>query len=143
MDVNLLLDRLEAVRPSGRNRWMARCPAHRDKHPSLAIRVADDGRILVHCFSGCGAADVIAAAGLQFGDLFPEALPQAQYSRARIPQPFSAADALRCLAYEAGVIAIAAADLAEHRALNATDAQRVELAAGRIATALEYVYANR
>jgi hypothetical protein len=143
MDVNLLLDRLERVRPSGPGRWMARCPAHQDRSPSLAIRLADDGRILVHCFSGCGAADVIAACGLQFGDLFPEPLETGQHSRARIPQPFSAADALRCLAAEAGVIAICAADIVEQRPLNPESAQRVELAAGRIASALEYVYGHR
>lgn len=66
-----LLDRLEAVKPNGRDRWMARCPAHPDKSPSLSIRDTDE-RILIHCFAGCGAADVVAAVGLTLADLFPD-----------------------------------------------------------------------
>lgn len=41
--------------------WMARCPAHDDRKPSLAIRDADDGKVLVRCHAGCDQARVIAA----------------------------------------------------------------------------------
>jgi hypothetical protein len=41
-------------------RWMARCPAHEDKGPSLSI-VERDGVVLVHCFSGCQQSAVLAA----------------------------------------------------------------------------------
>src|SRR5690242_10590850 len=40
--------------------WMARCPAHDDSNPSLAIRESK-GRILAHCHAGCNQRDVIAA----------------------------------------------------------------------------------
>lgn len=50
-DVNRLLDPLEKVKKTGTDRWIARCPAHADKSPSLSIRYADD-RILLHCFGG-------------------------------------------------------------------------------------------
>ena len=43
--------------------WMARCPAHDDRKPSLAIRDADDGKVLVRCHAGCDQARVIAALG--------------------------------------------------------------------------------
>jgi len=33
--------------------WMARCPAHDDHNPSLSIRDAIDGKVLVHCHAGC------------------------------------------------------------------------------------------
>ena len=33
--------------------WMARCPAHDDRNPSLSIADGADGRILVTCFAGC------------------------------------------------------------------------------------------
>jgi hypothetical protein len=46
-------------RPSGRG-FMARCPAHDDRKPSLSIN-EDDGRLLVRCHAGCEQADVIAA----------------------------------------------------------------------------------
>jgi hypothetical protein len=41
--------------------WMARCPAHDDRQPSLSIRDTDDGRALVHCHAGCSQNRVIAA----------------------------------------------------------------------------------
>ncbi len=40
---------------------MARCPAHDDSTPSLSIREARDGKLLVHCHAGCEQTAVIAA----------------------------------------------------------------------------------
>ncbi len=40
--------------------WMARCPAHDDRNPSLSISERD-GRVLVHCHAGCEQAAVIKA----------------------------------------------------------------------------------
>jgi len=39
--------------------WMAPCPAHEDTDPSLSIRNADDGKVLVHCHAGCEQSGVI------------------------------------------------------------------------------------
>jgi hypothetical protein len=41
--------------------WMACCPAHRDRDPSLAITNAPDGSVLVRCHAGCDQRDVIEA----------------------------------------------------------------------------------
>ena len=41
--------------------WMARCPAHKDRDPSLSITASNDGKVLVHCHAGCCQRDVIAA----------------------------------------------------------------------------------
>jgi putative DNA primase/helicase len=41
--------------------WMARCPAHDDRAPSLSIADACDGKVLVRCHAGCDQRDVIAA----------------------------------------------------------------------------------
>ena len=41
--------------------WMARCPAHSDRDPSLSIKDADGGKILVCCHAGCDQQEVIAA----------------------------------------------------------------------------------
>lgn len=49
--------------------WVAPCPAHDDRRPSLSLRDAD-GRVLVHCFTGCPQDDVIAA--LRARGLWPE-----------------------------------------------------------------------
>ncbi len=40
--------------------WMARCPAHDDREPSLSIRDADNGKVLVRCHAGCDQEGVIA-----------------------------------------------------------------------------------
>jgi DNA primase len=38
--------------------WMAKCPRHDDRNPSLSIREVD-GKVLVHCHAGCTQRDVI------------------------------------------------------------------------------------
>ncbi len=40
--------------------WAARCPAHDDRTPSLSIRDADNGKVLIHCHAGCEQEQVIA-----------------------------------------------------------------------------------
>jgi putative DNA primase/helicase len=52
------------------NGWIACCAAHHDREPSLSIREADEGKILVHCHAGCDQKLVIAA--LRSRGLWPE-----------------------------------------------------------------------
>lgn len=69
--INLL--RLNGYKPqqSGSS-WMALCPAHKEKTPSLHISQAKDGRILVHCFGGiCPAKEICFALGLEVRALMP------------------------------------------------------------------------
>jgi hypothetical protein len=132
MDVDTLLSRLDGVR--GRNgSWSAKCPAHADRSPSLSIKHLEDGRILLHCFGGCGTDAVLGALGLTMTDLFPQRLGDFSPRRGA----FTASDALRALAFESAVVAIAAANIADGKTV---DASRVCIAAGRIATALEVVH---
>ena len=42
----LILQRLEKVKPKGNGKWTACCPAHTDKTPSLSITEASDGKVL-------------------------------------------------------------------------------------------------
>jgi DNA primase len=51
--------------------WLAQCPAHADRSPSLSIREGRDGHVLMHCFAGCETREVLGALGLSFSDLFP------------------------------------------------------------------------
>jgi len=136
VDVNDLIARLEKAKRTSRDSWLTCCPAHKDRTPSLTVRGLDDGRILIHCFAGCGAADVMASLGLETADLFPE--PLADHLPA-VRQPFSAADALRALRREAAVCALSSADLAEGKPV---DRERLFLASERIADACEYIHAN-
>jgi len=48
------------ARKSGSSTWMARCPAHEDRNPSLAI-TERDGKVLFFCHAGCRQEDVLAA----------------------------------------------------------------------------------
>lgn len=69
--IDQLLPRLDKVRPTGANKWKACCPAHDDKDPSLSIREAEGGKVLLHCWAGCSSTDITAAIGLELRDLFP------------------------------------------------------------------------
>lgn len=129
-----LLPLLSGVRSTGDGRWIARCPAHDDKRPSLSIREIDDGTLLLHCFAGCDALSIVQAVGLTLADLFPDG--RESYSspaRPRIP----AADILKCLGHEAMIIAVAAVTLRDGDPLSSEDVDRVELAAQRIQAALD------
>lgn len=134
-----LPDYFEKAKQTGAHSWLARCPAHGDKSPSLSIRQVDDGRWLLHCFAGCGAVDILGAVGLSLTDLFPEPLYH-RGRKVRRRHPVPPMDALRALSREAGIVALAASDLAEGRALSPADVDRVAQAAGRIATALEVAH---
>jgi AAA domain/CHC2 zinc finger len=65
----VVLGRLDRVRRSGQG-WVARCPAHDDKTPSLSVRETDEGNVLVHCFAGCLPEEVCGAIGLNLAALF-------------------------------------------------------------------------
>jgi len=49
--------------------YVARCPAHDDKNPSLSLK-DEDGKILVHCHAGCEQGAVVEA--LKARGLWPE-----------------------------------------------------------------------
>lgn len=139
--VDHLLERLEGAKRTGPDRWVARCPAHEDKRPSLSIRETGDGTILIKCWSGCGAADVVAAVGLGLADLFPAKPENRMPLRPR--ERWIPGDAWRCIAHEAGIAAIAAADAAAGRAVSAEDAERAGLAADRLADAVATLGVSR
>jgi hypothetical protein len=56
MTADALLHKLDGVRRTGTDRWIAKCPAHDDRRASLSIRELNDGRALLHDFAGCGVA---------------------------------------------------------------------------------------
>lgn len=141
MSAETLLSRLERVKRTGAGRWLARCPAHEDRGPSLSIRELDDGRVLVHCFAGCDVNSVLSAAGLTFDDLFP---PRNLGHHANAERrPFPASDILCAIAFEALVVAMAGSSMLAGKAFRAVDRDRLFLAVGRIQAALEAGGLNR
>ena len=72
MTAETLLDKLDGVRQVAAGRWRARCPSHDGKNRDvLSIGETTDGTVLLKCFAGCSAADVVGAVGLELADLFP------------------------------------------------------------------------
>ena len=67
----MFVDQLDKVVTKNSSEWLACCPAHDDKSPSLSIKEASDGRILVHCFAGCTAQEVVESVGFNMTHLFP------------------------------------------------------------------------
>ncbi len=137
-----LLNRLEKVKGI-KGRWTACCPAHGDKSPSLAIRQLDDGRILLKCFAGCSAYEVVSAVGMDMQDLFPSETKlgytsetQSQKSERR---PFYAADLLKIIQFEAVLTSIAAFDLSQGREVSTEDRKRLKTAVSRINEAVSYI----
>lgn len=129
MSAEVLLARLDRVKPTGQGRWIARCPAHEDRSPSLSIRELEDGRLLVYDFGGCAVGDVLDALGLTITDLFAERITDhARPSRSRIP----AGDLLLMLDEEATAVGILGAQFLEGRSIAETDWQRLAVAVRRI-----------
>lgn len=137
-----LLSRLDKVKDKGAGRWSARCPAHDDKSPSLVIRELADGRILLHCFTGCSVDSVVAAIGLELSDLFPEDSRAIGHANPE-HRPFPAADVLRALSLEATVVSCAARTMLDGKMLNDDDQKRLMLALRRIERAVSLSGVNR
>ena len=58
-----LATRLDKSRPSG-DGWIACCPAHHDRNPSLSITDKPGGGLLLNCHAGCSYESVMSAAGI-------------------------------------------------------------------------------
>lgn len=134
MSADALLSKLDKVKRTGPGRYLACCPAHDDKSPSLTVRELDDGRVLVHCFAGCSVEEILSAVGLTFSDLFPE--KEIHHGKPE-RRPFPAVDVLRAIAFEALVVYLAARALSTGNPLSDYDQERLLVAAGRIQAALD------
>ena len=72
------------ARRTGAGRWIALCPAHPDRSPSLSIAEGRDGRVLVRCWVGCDLKTVLKNAGLSMSSLFPSGPAPTPEQRARL-----------------------------------------------------------
>ena len=71
-DINQFLELLQGVEEiKGRpGNWKARCPAHKDKNPSLYITLLNDDSIVIHCFAGCEPKAIMEAIGKDLSCLY-------------------------------------------------------------------------
>ena len=132
MSLSILLSLLDGIRETGHGKYIARCPAHDDLSPSLAIKDCGDGRLLVHCFAGCDAENVLSAIGLTFADVMPERVGSKHSYR---PQRFDARQVLATLDHESLVVAIVGADFIKYQAIDESTWDRLAQAVARINTA--------
>lgn len=131
--VDNLLPLLDKVKRTGKESWIACCPAHDDKSPSLTISEKDDGRILIHCFGGCSVHEVLGAVGLDMAALFP---PREIGHHKPERRPFPAADVLRAIGFESLVVCAAAVTMLTGEAFTEADRDRLILATERIQAGL-------
>jgi hypothetical protein len=134
MSAALILDRLEAVKRTGPNSWLAKCAAHPDRRPSLSVREVE-GRVLLHCFAGCEVEAILAALDLDMADLFAQPLGH-HYppSHSRIP----ARDLLEILSEEVSVAYDVTSQIRAGRTVSAEDWERFGKAVDRIHAARDH-----
>lgn len=103
--------------------WVARCPSHDDRRPSLSIREGRDDRVLLRCFAGCSLSAITNALGLKPSDLFPKSAREyRQVRRSRVRPPTAdiverdlQAELTRIVAEESARLGFDIAVLARHR----------------------------
>ena len=122
MSAHAIVERLEYCRSSGDREWIARCPAHDDRSPSLSVRDVGDDRTLIHCHAGCAALAVLDALGLDWGALYP---PQDRHRYKSTKQQ-------RERSLDELVVEIAIADMNAGRELSALDRERAREALYRL-----------
>lgn len=126
-----LLSRFDRVQRRGKN-YMARCSAHDDKSPSLALSELDDGRILIKCFAGCDAESIVSAVGLTLSDLFPNDEARQQYRSFQSLAKVTAKKPDSGIEHEKTILDIAKNQRANGQRLNKIDLERERLAFMRV-----------
>lgn len=121
---------------------MCKCPAHSDRTASLSIRETDDHRILLNCFGGCSANDIVQAVGLSLADLFPRDPAPEWRSPSRVPQFDSAGFLDACRNLLVGLCCLVA-DVAAGRDVPDSDLQWAASEASRLLGLLDIGEASR
>lgn len=119
------LDKVKAIKSTmdNLNHWQALCPSHGDKTPSLVITELLDGTVLIKCWSGCTAQEVVQSIGLGLKDLFKPTHSKRPYKR----QPSQ-----KAIEHERLIVTIAEANLSRGVTLSNEDMERYRLAVKRL-----------
>ena len=130
-----LLSRLEKVRKTG-DGYMACCPAHKDKSPSMGI-TERNGKILLHCFAGCEPDSILDAIGLKWTDLFADPMDASKCAMSNYAGHMleKRAKELDPLERDRAVLIFANAVWDQGRELGIEDMARVKLAVDRLEAA--------
>ncbi|MBT8766296.1 virulence-associated protein E [Metapseudomonas boanensis] len=123
MPADKLLPQLSRVQQVKPKQWTALCPAHDDQTPSLRIVETADGTLLLKCWAGCTAAEIVEAVELTLRDLFPE-----DHQRPARRGPHRAA-----IDHERRIVVFGLLLLAQGAKLPLSDLERLETARRRLA----------
>lgn len=129
------------MKRTGKETWLACCPGHEDKTPSMTVRELADGRVLVHCFGGCDVEQILSGAGLTFDALFPE--KQKADSLPPVRRPFPAADVLEAVEGEAFYVAFMALSMSNGYQLEPRDKEILMRAYERVMEARRIALGER
>lgn len=132
MTVQNLLSRLDKVKKTGTDKWIACCPSHRGTKQSLAIR-DDNGKVLVHCFAeGCGILDILGAVGLDMNDVQPKLNGEYKSNK----KPFYSGDILQ-ISHDEMLVAFLICKKMLNNTLNFNDMERLKTCVARLGHAVD------
>ena len=136
-----LLGLLENVRVVGQGSHRADCPTGHRSRGSLSITLKDDGMLLLKCWSGCTALEVLNAVGLELADLYDRPITvnmspgQQRELREKVKMARWKA-ARNDLLVEYNILLLAAGMAFRNEPINRVDMDRTILAGKRIRNAL-------
>jgi hypothetical protein len=136
-----ITSQLENVVHAQNGQARAICPSHesRNNTRTLAIKESDEGGVLVHCFAGCSAAEILAPLGLELADLYPKPLQSTPGRTFTKKAAFSPREALRILSFEITLASMFIDNVIDKRVLSEKDWNRFLLARDRVSNvAVEY-----
>lgn len=127
--IELVLSLLSGVKKSGVG-FMACCPAHDDRSPSLSVKEGDDGRVLIHCFAGCSFNEVVESLGLNPADLF---VKQGNLTSGNVrPLRLSSVKLRPAIELERQILFLIHCDRLKGRAISSIDCERELIALQRL-----------
>ncbi len=123
-----VLGRLDKVKSKGKGKFEACCPAHDDRHPSLAIAFVPDGRVLLHCRAGCDILNVLDAAGLDWSDVSPEETADTKHRLSLIHHVQARPQKPKSAPHHEVVVALGESQVARGDRLSSTDKEALKAA---------------
>jgi hypothetical protein len=125
IEIEKLISCLNKSKKTGENKWLACCPAHDDRNPSLAIKYVDN-KILLHCFAGCGIEEIVNAIGLEMADLMPD--KPTRNSKHSAPPKFNKYELFDKVISECSILCVAIRHYKKGVILSSDDLARVQQA---------------
>lgn len=131
-----ILNKISKLKKStNSNQWTGCCPAHKDKNPSFSIKLTDDGRILLHCFTGCTLSEILNSLGLEMSDLYPK--NSDLLGKKPIKNILSPRDILNVISNEILKVLLIAHDMNQSKSISQDSYSSLEKSVSRILNAID------